>query len=371
MGGDVVSGTHDSVLTPPVPTAAGHRPGRLAAGLLTSSFVVVIIAAALSFVDLPYVVMAPGPATDVLGKADGKPVLSVTGAPTYPTRGQLDFTTVSVIGGPGVRTNIYRLGRAWLSDDEEVLPEEQVYPPDVTEREVEEEGAAEMAASQTVAAATALRALGRDVERIVTIGSIPQGSPSAGRLRVGDVLVSVDGTAADSTDAVRAAVQRSAPGTTIPIVVRRAGAQTSIEVRTGESQGRAVIGVVLGVDYALPAQVTLNTGEVGGPSAGLMFSLAIYDVLTPGALTGGARIAGTGTMSDDGTVGPIGGIRQKLVGARAAGATVFLAPAADCPEVVGHVPDGLRVVRVGTFDEARKAVEAIGAGRADGLASCR
>jgi PDZ domain-containing protein len=102
----------------------------------------------------------------------------------------------------------------------------------------------------------------------------------------------------------------------------------------------------------------------------MMFSLAIFDKLTPGALTGGAKIAGTGTIASDGTVGPIGGIQQKLYGARDGGARWFLAPSANCNEVVGHVPDGLSVVKVSTFAEARSAVEAIAAHKGDAQPRC-
>ncbi|MGL5867240.1 MAG: YlbL family protein [Dermatophilaceae bacterium] len=346
------------------------RPGRLAVTLLISSFALIIVAGAVSFVDLPYVVMSPGPATNVLGEVDERPVLSVSGATTYPTSGALEFTTVRVLGGPGVRTNVYRLAEAWISDAEEILPEEQVYPPDTTEEQVQQEGAAEMAQSQTTAAATALRALGRPVTQTVAVGRIPEGSPSSGVLQVDDVLVSVDGDAATSPDAVRAAVQRGAAGSAVSVVVDRDGSRRELQVPTAESDGRTVLGIELSLDYELPVEVTLNTGEVGGPSAGLMFSLAIYDVLTPGELTGGAEVAGTGTMDDNGTIGPIGGVRQKMVGARDAGATWFLAPAEDCAQVVGNVPDGIRVVRVSTFDDALAAVQAIAGDRADGLPTC-
>jgi PDZ domain-containing protein len=134
--------------------------------------------------------------------------------------------------------------------------------------------------------------------------------------------------------------------------------------------GRTAIGVLLGVEHDFPVKVTINAGDVGGPSAGLMFALAIYDKLTPGSLTGDHAIAGTGTIDEQEQVGPIGGIRQKLEGARGAGSDYFLAPAANCPEVVGHVPDGLQVVKVATFDEAVSAVEAIARGQASGLPHC-
>ncbi len=346
------------------------RPGLLPAALLTATFLAIALAAALTFVGLPYVVMSPGPATNILGNIDGKPLLAVEGATTYPTTGRLDFTTVSVDGGPGVTITVYDVARAWLSDSEEVLRVDDVFPPDSSQEEVEEEGAAEMAGSQSVATATALRAMGREVEQTVVIADVFEGGPSRGLLEQGDVLVSVGDAEASSSDAVRAAVQRTEPGDTVPVVVLREGEERTVAVRTAESDRGTVIGVGLRLDYDLPVDVSLRTGNVGGPSAGLMFSLAIYDVLTPGELTGGKEIAGTGTMEDDGTVGPIGGIRQKLVGAQAAGADFFLAPADNCSDVAGHVPDGLRVVRVATFDEGLAAVRDIASGDTASLPKC-
>jgi PDZ domain-containing protein len=123
--------------------------------------------------------------------------------------------------------------------------------------------------------------------------------------------------------------------------------------------------------FTFPFDVEISLEKVGGPSAGLMFSLGIIDTVTPGDLTGGKHIAGTGTISPDGLVGPIGGIEQKLQGARAGGATLFLAPAANCQEVAGRIPDGLQVVRVETLAEARDAVERAGNGQdTSGLPAC-
>lgn len=346
------------------------RPGLLAGALLTATFAAIALAAALTFVGLPYVVMSPGPATNILGKVDGKPLLSIEGAPTYPTSGTLDFTTVSVDGGPGVRVTVYDLAQAWLSGSREVLPEEQVFPPEQNQKDAQEEGAAEMAGSQSVATATALRAVGKTVPEMVVIATVPKGSPSVGIFEPDDVLVTVDGDPASSSDAVRAAVQRHEPGDTFPVVVRRDGKERSVTAKTTEVDGRAVMGVGLRLDYDLPVDVTLRTGSVGGPSAGLLFSLAIYDALTPGELTGGKSIAGTGTLDDAGTVGPIGGIRQKLIGARRAGADFFLAPADNCADIGTAVPDGLRVVKVATFDEGVAAVRAIGTGKAASLPTC-
>jgi len=132
-----------------------------------------------------------------------------------------------------------------------------------------------------------------------------------------------------------------------------------------------LIGITLRTDYDFPIDVTIQLDNVGGPSAGMMFALGIIDTLTEGELNGGQNVAGTGTIDAAGTVGPIGGIRQKLYGARDAGAEFFLAPAANCDEVVGHVPDGLQVIRTATLDESLDALEVIAdGGDLDALPTC-
>ena len=144
----------------------------------------------------------------------------------------------------------------------------------------------------------------------------------------------------------------------------------ALKAKTGASGGRTVLGVVLKIDFQFPFSVTIDAGNVGGPSAGLMFSLGIYDKVTTGALTGGQNIAGTGTIDSSGKVGPIGGIRQKLVGARQGGASYFLAPADNCEEVRGAVPDGLQAIKVATFDDAKAALDQISAGDPKNLPAC-
>jgi PDZ domain-containing protein len=363
---ELTTGGERSPEVPPRPAG----PSRFAAGLLTAVFVLVILAAALTFVGLPYVTLAPGPATNVLGKVDGAPVLSIEGAPTYPTEGSLDFTTVVFDGGPGRKVTVYELLGAWLSSSVDVEPESYYFPPDATQEDVDAENTEMMNESQVVAAATALRALGKTVPTTVVVAGVPKEGPSDGVLRAGDRIVSVDGTAVSSTDDVRGVIEPKPAGTAVPIVVERDGAQQTVSVTTATANGHSIIGVVLRLDYQLPITVTLNTGKVGGPSAGLMFSLSIYDALTPGALTGGQQIAGTGTIEDDGSVGPISGIAQKMVGARDAGARWFLAPAAECGDTTGRVPEGMTVLKVTSFDDARTAVEGIAAGRTSDLPRC-
>jgi PDZ domain-containing protein len=344
---------------------------RRSAGWLVAVFVAIVVAALMGLIHVPYAVLKPGPVMNTLGKGPGgKPLITVEGKGTYPTAGALDFTTVSVFGGPNNPVNVWQWLTGHLDQTNSVVPEDLVFPKGVTSTQVDQLNAAEMADSQQEAVAVALRALGQTVPEVVKVKGLTKGSPASGILRAGDVLVSVDGKAVTTPDGVRAAVRAHKPGENAVFTVRRDGKEQVFTVRTADSQGHAVVGVFLQAAFDFPVKVKINAGEVGGPSAGMMFSLAVYDKLTPGALTGGATIAGTGTIDGVGKVGPIGGIQQKLAGAKNGGASWFLAPAGNCSEVVGHVPDGLRVVKVSTFAQARDAVEAIAAKKAATLPSC-
>lgn len=355
-----------------------HRraPKKSTIQLAVGVFVAVGLGAAAALVPMPYAIISPGPATDVLGSSTGKdgtatPRIIIESAQTYPTTGSLDFTTVSVRGGPGYPVNVVDVLRAWVDPTREVLPVDEVFPPQATKEQVAEENRAEMSVSQQEASAVALRALGYTLTQEVVISSVPAGSPSEGQLKAGDILVSVGGATASDADAIRAAVQRVTVGDAVDVVVTRDGAKVTAKPSTRQaSDGRTILGIVLTPTYKLPFPVKIDAGNVGGPSAGLMFSLGIYDKLTEGAMTGGAKIAGTGTIDDSGKVGPIGGIRQKVVGAQHAGATFFLAPEANCAELAGKVPEGITVVKVDTFDTAKNAVVAIGHGDTSSLPRC-
>jgi PDZ domain-containing protein len=283
----------------------------------------------------------------------------------------LDFTTVSVLGGPTNPVNVWEWIGGSLDKTNAVVPEDEIFPTGATSKEVDQQSASEMADSQQEAIAVALRALGKTVPEVVSIGALALDSPAKGLLRPGDIIVSIDGKKMTGSDSVRAAIRAHKPGQSVVFTVRRGGKEQVVTARTTDVSGTAVVGILLSSEFVFPVKVSINAGDVGGPSAGMMFSLAVYDKLTPGSLTGGARIAGTGTIDSTGTVGPIGGIRQKLVGASRGGAAWFLAPADDCNEVVGHVPDGLRIVKVATFTQARDAVEAIAAKRAASLPTCK
>ena len=347
---------------PPAPVpASGGLPPRTAV-LLLSMFASVLLAALVAMLPVPYVVLGKGPALDTLSAPDGQPLIEISGRTTYPTNGHLYLTTVSILGGPGRPMSAFPLAtvlRAWIDPEQQVVPQEAVYPPGQTAQQADEETRQEMTDSQTSATAAALAELGIPVQ--LSVGGIGSGAPSAATLKTGDVLVNVAGKAVTGYGPLRQALTGVKPGTAVPVVLRRAGHQQAVSVTTTRSDdGRTILGIE--PKFTFPFKVKIQIEHIGGPSAGTMFALGIIDKLTPGDLTGGQFVAGTGAISPDGTVGPIGGILEKMVGAHEAGARWFLAPADDCEEVVGHVPDGLRVVRISTLHDARLAVETIGAG---------
>jgi PDZ domain-containing protein len=367
MGGHPVIETGEPAVTAQEP---GPGLSRSTSVWLVAMFVAILLGAVMGLIHLPYAILQPGPVTNTLGNGpEGKPLITVAGK-TYPTAGALDFTTVAVLGGPTNPVNGWQWVSAHFDKTNAVVPEVDLFPKGVTSTEVDHENAAEMAESQQEAIAVALRNVGETVTEVVTIGSLTKTSPARGVLLPGDVLVSIDGKPVTTPVEVRTAIRAHKPGETVAITVRRVGKQIPRTVKTAALSGQAAVGVLMRTAFVFKTKVSINAGDVGGPSAGLMFSLAVYDKLTPGALTGGVNVAGTGTINSAGAVGPIGGIQQKLVGARRGKATWFLAPADNCKEVVGHVPAGLRVVKVATFTQGRDAVRAIAAKRAALLPTC-
>lgn len=331
----------------------------------------VVLFALVAFLPVPYVIERPGAAIDTLSESDGTPLISIQGAPTYPTEGSLDLTTVSVFGGPGRDVDLTDLVRGWLDPVTAVVPEEQLFAPDTTQDELQEQNAEAMVSSQENATAAALGELDIGVPTTLTVVGFTEASDAEAQLREGDVVSSAGGTSIDDLPELREVLQDVEPGALVTVGVVRDGEALEVDVRTlAGPQEQTLLGVLIDPLYEFPFEVTIQIEDVGGPSAGMMFALGIIDKLTPGAITGGMRVAGTGTIDSAGVVGPIGGIQQKMVGALDSGATWFLAPALNCEEVVGHVPDGMTVVRVETLGDARDAVEAIGDGDADDLPAC-
>lgn len=353
-----------------------YRIGSRAITMVGSGLAAFGLLVAMLLVPVPYAVEASGPTFDTLGEVAEHPLIRVDGAETYPDEeGQLRLTTVTSAGGPGFPVTAGSVLRGWLAEDMLVQPAEAVFAPEITEEERSQMAAQQMASSQQNATVSALTALGHDVPAVLTVVDAVSGSGAVGVVQEGDVITGLrtpDGehpidTYQDLSDALAA----TAPGSTVTMTVDRDGTPTDLEVSTGDDgRGGSVLGVFLDAEFDYPIDVHIEIDNVGGPSAGTMFALGIIDVLTPGPIAGGHVVAGTGTITPDGQVGPIGGIRLKLLGAVRDGAEYFLAPVSNCDQVVGHVPDGLQVIRVATLAEAEQAVQAIADGSATDLPSC-
>ena len=354
-----------ALVDPPRP---GPRSALLAGGMLASA----LLLAGLVVLPAPYAVEMPGPTTDVLGTQDGTPLITISGAPTYPSTGQLRLTTISATGTPDYPSSVANVLRGWLSGGDVVVPTEQIVPTGQTQQQIDETNSQEMTSSQENATVAALVQLGYTVPATLTVAGTVDGTDAAGKLREGDVVTSIDGKPLPDYQTLMDTLAKVTPGATITVGLTRDGRAVDVPVVTGtrDDGTGALIGIFVKPDFDFPVDVKIQIDGVGGPSAGTMFALGIVDELTPADEANGQHIAGTGTMDVTGAVGPIGGIRQKLIGAARDGATWFLAPESNCDEVVGHVPAGLRVVKVATLEDAVAAMTAIGAGTGDGLPTC-
>lgn len=378
----------DDPSSPDEDTLPAARASRRSVTLGISLLVTALLAAVLLVLPTPYAIRAPGPTEDTLGlqgadvqggagetssggkSATAKPVVEIEGAKTYDVTGELRLTTVSVYGGPGGDVLLGDVLWGWGSRERSVQPVESIFPQQTTREQQQEVGQAQMAGSESAATVAALTELGYEVPATLTVAGTVPDSGADGVVEPGDVVRSIDGQEVTTHQDLLAALDDVAAGADVTLGVERDGQATDLTVTTSEGDGRAALGVLLDPTYDYPVDVTIRPGDIGGPSAGTMFALAIITKMTSEDELDGAHVAGTGTMSVDGLVGPIGGIQQKLFGAVDAGADWFLAPADNCDEVVGHVPDGLQVVRVATLEDARTAIEAIGAGEGTGLPTC-
>ncbi len=315
-------------------------------------------------VPVPYVILMPGPTLNTLGAdSGGKPLIKITGHVTYPTSGNLNMVTVSFQGGPGRILNLYSALRAWLNPAEAVVPEGELFPPGQTAQQTQAQDLEQMASSQETATAAALTELHIPYQMPVTVMSTLPGSPASKVLKAGDVITAVDGKPVTAESSLAPMITAHPAGTVLRVEVRRSGTTMTLPVATVSSHGTPIIGVDVQQRYKFPFTVDISVGNIGGPSAGMMFALGIIDKLTADNLTGGKFIAGTGEITPAGAVGPIGGIQQKMVAARSAGATVFLTPAGNCADTAGAVPAGLRLVKVATLAQAVGDLEAIKAGK--------
>jgi PDZ domain-containing protein len=353
--------------------------------VLLGAVLTVLLGFLIGRADVPYVALSPGPTVDTLGAVDRdgdacknpaapapKPsgaspspkaepncqeVIQITGIPVSTGKGQLRMVTVSVQSSMTLVDAI----RGWISGSEAVIPRKLIYPEDKTEQQVEQENKQEFENSQTSAETAALTKLGYPVK--VTITETTPDGAAAGQLKADDIIDTVDGTPVTSTQKLLELIQAKPAGTPLNIGYTRDGVQGTASITTkAGSDGSPRIGVSVKSVQPHPFELSIKLDKIGGPSAGMMFALGIIDKVKSEDLTNGRVIAGTGTIDDEGNVGPIGGVTQKLYGAKDAGATVFLTPATNCEEAKTNVPDGLRLVKVSTLDEALAALAALPGG---------
>ncbi|HEY7043699.1 MAG TPA: PDZ domain-containing protein [Nocardioidaceae bacterium] len=325
------------------------------------------------FAPMPYVVMSPGLTENTLGSFDGKQVITIDGHKTYPTSGRLDLTTVSVTS-PDYSPRLSEILQAWWDKDEIVIPRDVAYPPSQSVEQVQQQNRTDMLDSQQSAIAAGLGEAGIP-SVYVTVSDVEKDAPANGVLKTGDLITSVDGTTIHSVDAAISGISSVEPGSDVTLGIKRNDKDEQVTITTEASEddpSKARIGVGLGETIDPPFTVKINLGQnIGGPSAGTMFALAIYDMITPGPLTGGRHVAGTGTITPEGRVGVIGGVQQKIAGAYREGATVFLVPAGDCAEAAkSPLADDIQLVKVETLDQAVNALEGIDSGDTSAVTPC-
>lgn len=371
--------------------AASPRPRRRRVWWVVLLVTGIVAGIAVATVPVNVVIESPGPTWNVLGSASSDAptsgqdaLLTLKGTPTYDVDGALRMTTVAVRGCPGYPVTSLDVINAWFHEDHRIVSRDSVCPASMSEEDIAQINQAQMTGSEHTAVVAALAETGLATREILTVTGVSDDQHST-TLTAGDVLSSLtlpDGTRhpIDTLSGLRDILSSVAPGTALTVEVIRDGQAVSSPLTTivpGDDDGDgtpdrpgSVLGLFLEVEADSDITASFDLEEVGGPSAGLMFALGIVDRVTPGSLTGGLDIAGTGTMSVDGTVGPIGGIEQKIAGAAHDGASVFLAPVSNCSEVVGHEPETLKVYAVGSLHEAVRVVQSLAAGQDEGLRTC-
>ena len=310
---------------------------------------------------IPFVFFKPGVPDNVAGK-----IISIKDAKTYPINGKLFITSILVTNPDSPVFGAETLVN-WAIGPHVVLPKESVYPPIQPAQKIERDSRNEMESSKVTSTAAALRYLGYDFDEVYYVSDIRDYSDAIKKLKIGDVITDIDGKKINQIEEIRTSYAKKRIGDPLLITVERKdknGKVASVTTRVIlvenldiEEKERPAIGILVGTSARFPIDVDFNLPGVGGPSAGLIFAVGIVEKLTEEDLVRGRKIAGTGTISASGKVGGIGGIEEKMVGASRIGATIFIAPRENCPDIE-HVPKGLKVIPVSTLSEAIEALRA-------------
>lgn len=344
------------------PPTRSFRPTAVLSGLL-----VLMLVVGLAFIPVPFVSWSPGRTVNVLANTDqGKPLISVSGLSGRRSNAQLRMTTVSVTTADG-RLSLVEALSAHLLPHRDVLQRDAVYPSGKSAQDVRADEVAMMDTSQRDAVVAALRAAGQPVTEMPMISAVTVSGPSYNVLAPGDLVQKVDGTAVQSVADVQRAIRKRSVGDSISISVLRGGTTRTVTVVAASSRSdpRApLVGITLNTGYRYAPTVTFGVpGNITGPSAGLVLSLGVYQTISSADLLGDLKVAGTGEISPDGTVGAIGGINEKIAGARRDGAKIFLVPAANCRDI-RSAPGSMTLVKVATLKDAISALQKVRSGSA-------
>jgi PDZ domain-containing protein len=329
--------------------------------VLTAGVVLLVLFGLLgTTLPVPYVAQVPGPTYNTLGDIDGSSIISVEGRDRNQVSGNLNLTTVGVSRGG---LSLVQAVRGWFDDEVAVVPEESVYPPDRSEEQTRQANREAFLTSEQAAETVALAHLGYPVK--VVVQDVPKGSPSDSVLVEGDTIDAIDGRPTPDSATLKTVLTDIPGGTTVTVDTTHLGESRQVQITTKAAGDRtgSLLGVSVLEQPSAPFDVKIDVADVGGPSAGLMLTLGILDLVGDDDLTGGAVVAGTGTIDAQGKVGPIGGITLKMVAAKDIGAELFLVPADNCSEAKGVAAPGFPLARVASLDDALKALTDFEAGR--------
>ena len=304
---------------------------------------------------VPYVKQSPGPIFNTIGTFDDKELIAISGTSTYPPEGSLGLVTVTERGGP---FGILLLGEAllgWVNPDVAIVPRSALYPEELSEEQARTRNRVAFGNSQGNAISAALGHLGLPIVTSVLVSGVVEDGPSAGRFEIGDQITGVNGENIANTEELVKRVRAQQPGTEIEFDVVREWRAQGIAIKSqaaSDDSNAASVGIFINNDVKAEFEIDFALDSIGGPSAGLMFALGIIDELTPGNLTQGEKVAGTGTVTPDGEVGPIGGLWQKLAAASKQDVELFLLPADNCNDVNRPEFRGMPLVPVKNVTEA-------------------
>ena len=327
--------------------------------LLVAMAPVVVFGVLLAAVPVPYVALGPGPTFDTLGEVEGKQVVAIEGTEVKPTSGKLNMTTVSQRDG----LTLAQALAFWASGDDQLVPRDLVFPPERSREDIKKSQSADFQRSEDNAEYAALNYL--KYPKVVTVERVNDPGPSMGKLQSGDGIVAVDGTKVADIEAFTALMKATKPDQEIVVDYRRRGAPDGtarITLGRNDDRDHGYLGIAVQDAPFAPFTIDFNLANIGGPSAGLVFSLAAVDKLTTGEINGGKFVAGTGSITPDGAVGPIGGISHKMVTAQQAGATVFLVPADNCDEARTVRGNTMELIKAETLQQTIEALETLTSG---------